>query len=169
MNWKFLFSNKSVHEQFSNFSQALMNIFSIYISKKLITGDDKDPPWMYESIKKKIMAERYACKSFNANKKNYDAYFRLQTISTELSEMILKIKEDCYCVLCDKVNDPHNTSAKSCCSMLKKLYNEKKIPSMPLILINNKLISNYKRKQTILMPSLHPCVHQSQIIALYPL
>ena len=27
----------------------------------------KDPPWMNESIKNKIMAKKYACKSFNAN------------------------------------------------------------------------------------------------------
>ena len=43
---------------------------------------------MNESIKK-IMPEKYACKPFNANKKNYDVYLKLQTISTELSEMIL--------------------------------------------------------------------------------
>ena len=59
---------------------------------KLITFDDKDPPWLNESIKKKIMTKKYTYKSFNANKKNYDAYLKLQAISTELSEMILKEK-----------------------------------------------------------------------------
>ena len=33
------------------------------IPNKLITVDDKDPPWMNESIKK-IMAEKHSCKSF---------------------------------------------------------------------------------------------------------
>ena len=47
----------------------------------MITVDDKDPPWMNESIKKKIMAKKHACKSFSANKKNYDAYLKLQTIN----------------------------------------------------------------------------------------
>ena len=36
---------------------------------------------MNESIKKKIMAKKHACKSFSANKKNYDAYLKLQTIN----------------------------------------------------------------------------------------
>ena len=89
MNWNFLFSNKSVHEQVTIFNQTLMNIFSNYIPNKLITVDDKDPPWMNESIKKKIVPRKYACKPFNANKKNYYVYLKLQTISTELSEMIL--------------------------------------------------------------------------------
>ena len=70
----------------------------------MITVDDKDPPWMNESIKKNIMAKKNACKSFNANKKNYDAYMKLQTISTKLSEIISKRKEDYYCALPDKLN-----------------------------------------------------------------
>ena len=145
VNWNFLFSNKSVHEQVTIFNQTLMNIFSNYIPNKLITVDDKDPPWMNESIKKNIMAKKNACKSFNANKKNYDAYLKLQTISTELSEMILKRKEDYYCALSDKLNDPH-TSAKSYWSILKTTHNGKEIPLIPPILINNKLISNFKEK-----------------------
>ena len=76
-----------------------MNIFSNYIPNKLITVDDKDPPWMNEYIKKKILDKKIACKSFNTNNKNYDAYLKLQTISTELSEMILKRKNDYHCQL----------------------------------------------------------------------
>ena len=35
-----------------------MNLFSNYIQKKLITADHKDPPWMKEYIKRKIMNEK---------------------------------------------------------------------------------------------------------------
>ena len=59
--------------------------------------------------------------------------------------MILKRKEDYHCALSDKLNDPH-TSAKSYWSILKTLYNGKKIPLIPPIWINNKLISNFKEK-----------------------
>ena len=107
-----------------------MNIFSNYIPNRLITVDDKDTPWMNENIKKKIMAKKYADDSFNANKKNYEVYLKLQTISTELSEMILKRKEDYYFLLSDKLNDPRN-SAKSYWSVMKILYNGKKIPLIP--------------------------------------
>ena len=77
---------------------------------------------------------------------NYDVYMKLQTKSTELSEMIWKIKEDYYVLLSDKLNDPHS-SAKSYQSILKTLYIGKKIPLIPPILINNKLISNFKEKE----------------------
>ena len=122
-----------------------MNIFSNYIPNKFITVDAKDRPWMNESIKKNIMAKKNTCKSFDANKKNYDPYLKLQSISTKLSEIISKRKEDYYCALSDKLNDPY-TSAKSYWSILKNLYNRKKIPLIPPILISNKLVSNFKEK-----------------------
>ena len=93
----------------------------------------------------KIMDKKYACKYFNGNYKNYDVYLKLQAKSTELSEMMLKVKEDCCRMVRDKLNDPH-TSAKSYWPILKTLYNGKKIPLIPRILINGKLISNFKEK-----------------------
>ena len=91
------------------------------------------------------MAKKHAFKSFNANKKNYDAYLKFQAISTELSEMKLKRKEVYYCALSDKLNDPHN-SAKSYWSILKTLYNGKKTPLIPPILISNKHVSHFQEK-----------------------
>ena len=54
-------------------------------------------------------------------------------------------EEDYYFVLSDELNDPH-TSGKSYWSILKTLYNGIKIPLIPPILINSKLISNFKEK-----------------------
>ena len=60
VNWNFLFLNKSVHEQVIIFNQTLINIFLNYMANNLITVDDKDPPWINESIKKKIMTKKHA-------------------------------------------------------------------------------------------------------------
>ena len=116
-----------------------MNSFSNYMPNKFITIDDKDPQWMNEYIKRKIIDKKDACKSFNMNIKSYDAYLKLQTESIELSEMILKWKDDYHCQLSDKLNNP-KASAKA------YWYNGKKISLIPLILVNNKLISNFKEK-----------------------
>ena len=55
----------------------------------------------------------------------------------DLSEIILKRIENYYRLLSDKLTDSH-TSAKPYWSLLKTLYNGKKIPLIPLILINIK-------------------------------
>ena len=62
-----------------------------------------------------------------------------------MSEVILKRKNDYHRKLSDKLNDPE-TSAKAYWSILKTLYNGKKIPLILPILVNNKLISNFKEK-----------------------
>ena len=145
VNSNFLFSHKNVHEQVVIFNQTLMNISSNYIPDKFITVDDKDPPWMSEYSNRNILNKKIACKSFNNNNKNYDAYLKLQTISTELSEMIFKRKNNHHHQLSDKLNDPE-TSTKAYWSILKTLYNGKKILLIPPILVNKKLISNFKEK-----------------------
>ena len=53
-SWGFLLT-KSVHEQVSIFSNTLMIIFSNYTPNKFVTIDDKDPPWMTEKAKNKII------------------------------------------------------------------------------------------------------------------
>ena len=70
---------------------------------------------------------------------------KLQTRSTELSEMILKRKNDYHCQILHELNDPE-TSAKAYWSISKTLFNGKKIPLISPILVNNKLISNFKEK-----------------------
>ena len=96
-------------------------------------------------LTEKLWPKMYACKSFNANKKNYDAYLKLKTVSTELPEMILERKENYNHIISDKLNDTH-ASAKSYWSILKTLYNGKEILLILPILINNKLMSNFKEK-----------------------
>ena len=90
LNWNFLFSHENVYEKVVIFNQTLKNIVSNYIPNKLITVDDKDPPWINDYIKRKILDKKTACKSFNIKNKNCDTYLKLKTISTKLSEMILK-------------------------------------------------------------------------------
>lgn len=51
VKWKFLFSNKNVHEQVFIFKNKLMNFCSNYFRNNFVTIDDKDPPEMTEKMK----------------------------------------------------------------------------------------------------------------------
>ena len=69
---RFMFLNKNVHKQVSVFDNTLMNTFSNYISNKYIAIDDRDLPWMNETIKNKIKLKKPLHKSNNSLKyKNY--------------------------------------------------------------------------------------------------
>ena len=53
INWRFLFSNKSVHQQIEILNNTLMNVFSNFIPNKFVTFNENDPPWI-RVFKKKI-------------------------------------------------------------------------------------------------------------------
>ena len=65
VDWRFMFLNKNVYEQFSIFNNTLMNIFTNDIPNKYITIDDRDPPWINETLKNKIKLKKSLHKSDN--------------------------------------------------------------------------------------------------------
>ena len=122
-----------------------MNNFSNYIPSKFVTIDNKDPPWMTERIKNKIFKKDYIYKSYISNGKTAIDYQKLHDIGSEISQMISKRKKEYYDQLSKKLNDPL-TSSKTYWSMLKTFYSGTKIPLIPPIIIDNKVIKNFREK-----------------------
>ena len=50
-DWENLFSNFNVHTQVKLFNETLFNIFMNFVPNKLITVDERDPPWVTETKK----------------------------------------------------------------------------------------------------------------------
>ena len=117
-----------------------MNIFSDTISNKYVTVDDRDPPWMTVELKNKINLKRSLSKS--------NKFSEIQMLSTEISKLILERKERYYHDLSMKLNNP-KTSAKTDWSILKSFYNDRKIPLIPSLLVNNKSVSDFTEKSTL--------------------
>ena len=64
INWEVMFNNKSFQ---SIFNEILMNIFSNFTPNKLVTFDDKDPPWMNDFVKSKIKWKNQLYKIYTKN------------------------------------------------------------------------------------------------------
>ena len=100
VNWTALLSNKDVHQQVNVLNSIILNVFSNFSPNKIITVDDRGPPWMSEFIKSKI----YCCNN-SIYKKNQNSsrsaaeYDILQQAITEVSEMIYKKGNDCCNVI----------------------------------------------------------------------
>ena len=54
INWQNLFLNKDVHQQVRTLNDIVINVFSNFVPNKIVTFDDRDPPWTTEYIKTKI-------------------------------------------------------------------------------------------------------------------
>ena len=140
IDWQFMFLNKNAHEQVPIFNDILMNIFSNYIPNKYVTIDDRDHPCMTEKIKNKINLKRSLSK--------LNKFSKIQMLSTEIFTLILEKKEKNYHDLSMKLNDP-KTSVKTYWSILKSLYNDSKIPLIPPLFVNNKVVSDFIEKANI--------------------
>ena len=100
---------------------------------------------MTERIKNKIFKKNYIHKSYISNGKTAIDYQKLHDIGSEISQMISKRKKEYYDQLSKKLNDPL-TSSKTYWSILKTFYSGTKIPLIPPIIIDKKVITNFREK-----------------------
>ena len=103
---------------------------------------------MTERIKNKIFKKNYIHKSYISNGKTAIDYQKLHDIGSEISQMISKRKKEYYDQLSKKLNDPL-TSSKTYWSILKTFYSGTKIPLIPPIIIDNKVITNFRGKANV--------------------
>ena len=136
VNWPTILSNKNVHQQVNLWNSIILNILTNYVSNKVITIDDKDPPWTTDFIKSKIEWQNSIYRTFENSSKNLAQYNILQQAITEVCDLIYEKKDDYYNALAKKLSDPA-TSSKTYWSILKTFYNTKKVPIIPPILIEN--------------------------------
>ena len=141
-NWEKLFQNKNIHDQLKLFNETIVSIVSNYIPNKFIICNGKDTPWHLTNLKNEIF------KKYLKDGRPGSVYGNLQTITWDLTEAVSSSKNVYYERLANKLNDP-NTSAKAYWSIIKTLFNGKKVPVIPPILVNNKLVTNFKDKANI--------------------
>ena len=106
VNWERLFNNKDVNTQVSILNESVLNVFSNYVPNKYITIDDKDPVWMNETIKLKIKAKNSMYNTFIQNGRSESDFVLLETLITELNELIATTKALHYENLAKKLNNP---------------------------------------------------------------
>ena len=69
----------------------------------------------------------------------------MNELNLELSSIISQRKDKYYLQLAKKLNDPQ-TNAKTYWTILKMFFNGRKIPIIPSLLIEGKLVSDFKEK-----------------------
>ena len=145
VDWKFVFSCKNVYQQVKIFNKTIIDIFSNFITNKLVTFDEKDSPWMTEKLKEKIKWKHKVCRDYLKNGKTDADYMHVHRAVTEVSQLISESKDKYYNKLSMRLNNP-KTSSKTYWSILKTFYNGRKIPIIPPILKECKLESDFKIK-----------------------
>ena len=100
---------------------------------------------MTETVKSKLRERSNLVKRYYKNgKKNTDSKKAL-TKSSECTEIILAAKEKYINELSKKLSNPE-TALKTYWKILNRFLSNKKIPSVPSLLVNGEMISNFSKK-----------------------
>ena len=127
------------------FNKIIQDIMSYFIPRETITCDDRDPPWINKDIKQLILDKNLAYKSYIRNDKSLQLFNQFQFLQTKLSSLIEESKNQYYTRLSHELLDPKKTQ-KSYWAILKTFLNNKKIPCIPPLLHQDKVVTDFKEK-----------------------
>ena len=122
-------------------NETILNVFWNYVPNKYITIDDKDPVWMNETIKSKIKTRNKLYKQYIENDRFESDFMMIETLTTEINDLITSTKDLYYNNLAKRLNNPL-LQAKTYWSILKTFYNDKKIPRIPPLLMDDKSVTD---------------------------
>ena len=100
---------------------------------------------MTKKLKEKIKWKHKVYRDYLKNDKTKGVYMYVHHAITEISQLISESKDKYYNKLAMKLNNP-KTSSKTYWFILKTFYNGRKIPTIPPILKDGKLESDFKIK-----------------------
>ena len=148
VNWKRLFDSRNINAQVTALNGTNLDVLRNYVRNKYITIDDNDPVCMNEIIKSKIKTKILLFKQYIQNGRFEGDFVFLVTLKTTINELISSTENLYYENLAKNLNNPL-LQAKTYCSILKTFYNEKKIPIIPPLLIDNNFVTDIQTKANI--------------------
>ena len=147
-DWNQTFQNIDVNKQVEIFNSTILNIFKNYVPNEKIIVNEKDPPWITQTIKYRISQIHKLYDSFIYNGKRNADYESVIVATNNLNQLINNSKSEYYNRLSSKLSNT-NTSPKAYWTILKSIFSNKKIPKIPPLFVNNNVISNFQDKATL--------------------
>ena len=144
-DWEKAFSNVNVHTQVKLLNETLSNKFMNFVPNKLITVDNRDPPWMTEKIKKLLKDKSKLYKLYIRNGRKIGVYEKLLNMTNNITTEISNSKKIYLDNLAEKLSDP-KLNRKAYWGILRSFTNWKKIPIISPLLINGQLVTNFNEK-----------------------
>ena len=132
------FQNKDINDKIKILNETLLNIFNNFIPNKISKFDYKKPVWMNKEITL-LLKKKYYHDPTDINKN------LMVSTANECTRLIIVAKEKRLTRLSAKLEDP-STAPKTNRSILNRLLSNKKLPIIPTILVDDRVVSNFTEK-----------------------
>ena len=118
------------------FNETLSNIFINFVPNKLITVDNRNPPWVTERIKKLLIDKSILYKLYIINGKKIGVYEKLLNMTNNMTTETSNNKKIYFDNLAEKLSES-KLNRKAYRGIIKFFTNWKKIAIIPPLLIND--------------------------------
>ena len=136
-DWSKAFLHRNANEKYKILTDVLLIVFKNYIPHKTQKFDYKTPDWMNKSITLSLKKRSKFTKRY-ANPTDYSKEILLRQVS-ECTKLIVEAKDKHLAKLSSKLDNP-NTEPKIYWSIINRFLNNKKVPIIPLVFFEGKLI-----------------------------
>ena len=143
-NWERGFSNLNINEMVSVCHTTIKNIMANFIPHETINCDDRDTPWINNRIKKIIYERNSLYKDYRKN--NDTQIFEELTLLQKKLHLAMEESKDTYYSNLSTKLVKEKCNLKTCWSVLKRFLNNKKIPCIPSLFHENKLVTDCREK-----------------------
>ena len=121
---------------------------SNYVPSKTVSCRDKDAPWMSLDIKKALLEKAKVYRKYVKNGRKPQDYAHLCNVALTCSDLIKDAKQRYLISQGNLLNDP-SIGKKKYWSILKSFLNNRKVPLIPPIKLNNIFITNFLEKANL--------------------
>ena len=144
LDWDKAVVNTNINEKVFILNKTILNILSNFIPHKTLTVDDKDPSWFTKKIKNLIQEKNNVYKSYRNSESSNNIHYlrRLKVLQEDLHNAIEVSKLNCYFRITNKVNHVQKNT-KVYWTLLKRVFNNKKIPLIPPLFHENEYVTRF--------------------------
>ena len=144
-NWLSEFQGLNVDQMVEVFTNKLFRILKANIPSRILSINDKDPPWITRQVKAAVKRKRRAFRKFMDSGRKQEDWENCKIIRNGTSRIVAKAKEQYYINRGKKLSDP-TTGIKTFWSTMNRLINKKKTTNVPPLLENGLLVTSIEAK-----------------------
>ena len=146
--WHYKLNDLSATDMVREFTSTLMGVMSRFIPNKIITCNDKDPPWITPEIKMAIKRKHRVYNKYVRRGRRPDEWDNVRLIRNDTSKMITTAEDNYFTSLGRKLSNPA-IGIETYWSTLNKIVNKKKATNIPPLLENGLFVTNFQNKAEI--------------------
>ena len=147
-NWPSMFEGLSVDQRVELFTNRLHSTIKANIPSRVLSFNDKDPPWITRQVKTAIKRKHRVFRKFMNSGRKQEDWENFKIVRNETSRKVANAKEEYFSNLGQKLSDPAN-GIKTFWSTMNRLINKKKNINVPPLLENGLFVTNIEAKTNI--------------------